>query len=205
MNKWKEIAFLVRQAQWWWIPSALFILHLESTVLQDVVFLFGSFVFFFFLFQFSVRVLGHMLLSPSLEGEVCSCISLSLSAVLQVLWSSNVLPSSLVLFSKPQASRDLENIMSHQCSEAGERYQSSGSPQKRWNAGCMFQLSLSPGRSQELFPPSPPPPLAWSTELGNGLWGVSASEQCLYSHWLPVWCSFLTVLRLRQDRNQSFR
>ena len=63
-----------------------------------------------------------MLLSPSLEGEVCSCISLSLSAVLQVLWSSSVLPSSLVLFSKPQASRDLEYIMSHQCSEAGDRF-----------------------------------------------------------------------------------
>ena len=80
---------------------------------------------------------------------------LSLSAVLQVLCSSNVLPSSLVLFSKPEASRDLEYIMSHQCSEAGERYQSSGSPQKGWNAGYMFQLSLSPGRSQELlsFPP----------------------------------------------------
>ena len=46
-----------------------------------------------------------MLLSPSPEGEVWSCISLSLSAVLQVLWSSNVLPSSLVLFSEPE---DLE-------------------------------------------------------------------------------------------------
>ena len=125
-------------------------------------------IFFFFLFQFSIRVLGHMLLSPSLEGEVCSCISLSLSAVLQVLWSSSVLPSSLVLFSKPQASRDLEYIMSHQCSEAGESYQSSGSPQKRWNAGCMFQLSLSPGISQELFPPTPlHDPLSWGMVYGE--------------------------------------
>lgn len=98
--------------------------------------------FFFSLSQFSVGLLGHMLLSPSPEAEVWSCISLSLSALLQVLWSSNVPPSSLVLFSKPEASRDLEYIMSHQCSEAGERYQSSGSPQKRWNAGYMFPCMM---------------------------------------------------------------
>lgn len=68
-------------------------------------------------------------------------------------------------------SRDLEYITSHQCSEAGERYQSSGSLQKRWNAGYMFQLSLSPGRSQE--------PLSFPPCMMHCAGGWSMGSECL--------------------------
>jgi len=46
--------------------------------------------------------------------------------------------------------------------------------------------------------------LHWAVEKGNGEWVGTSSNHCLCSQLPPSWCSYLSVLRFRQDRTQSF-